>query len=125
MIRTDIEKITLENENYRKVLRTNKHQQLVVMCLKPGEDIPAEVHHGSQFIRIESGRGRASSWNRSGKSTDSVLRDGVSLLIPAGTRHYVRNTSKTKSLKLYAIYSPPEHRSNARNKRQPELQRHD
>lgn len=101
----NIEKITKENENFRKVLYTAKNSQLVVMALKPGEEIGEEVHNLDQFIRIEKGEGKA--------ILDSVtydIEDDYAILIPAGTRHNIINTSTDKKMKLYTIYSPPEHR---------------
>lgn len=114
--RRDIEKETLQNENYRKVLYTVPNQfQLVLMCLRVGEDIPKEKHKfTTQFIRIEEGNGRAVIGDKS-----YILRDGVSLVIPPNTNHYIKNTSKTKSLKLYAIYTPDNHPSNEIIHRQP------
>lgn len=101
----NIEKVTKENENFRKVLYTAKNSQLVVMALKPGEEIGEEVHNLDQFIRIEKGEGKA--------ILDSVtydIEDDYAILIPAGTRHNIINTSADKKMKLYTIYSPPEHR---------------
>lgn len=102
---TDIEKRTLENENFREVLFTGPHSQLVVMSLAPGDEIGAETHdHIDQFIRVEGGEGKAVL---DGKEIS--LRDGSAVVIPAGTRHNVINTSKKNALKLYTIYTPPEH----------------
>ncbi|MDP3994192.1 MAG: cupin domain-containing protein [Candidatus Doudnabacteria bacterium] len=101
----NIEKITLENENFRKVLYTAKHSQLVVMSLKPGEEIGEEIHDLDQFLRIESGNGRAVL---DGKETP--ISDGTAIIVPAGTRHNIINTSSSDRLKLYTIYSPPNHR---------------
>jgi len=107
---------TLQNGMYRKVIHTVPgHLQLVVMSLEPGEDIPLEVHPETvQFIRIESGRGVALV-----DSNAYELRDDVSLIIPPGKPHYITNSSKDRPLKLYTIYSPPEHPKNRRQKRQP------
>lgn len=112
----NIEQETLKNELYRKVLYSVPNRfQLVLMCLKPGEDIPVEVHSkGVQFIRVESGTGKAVV-NR----IVYRLKDGVTITIPPGAKHYISNTSRTKSLKLYAVYTPPEHAPNRVNKRQP------
>ncbi len=118
-MRSNIESLTVKNKNYRKVLHTNKYQQLVLMSLNPSEDIPIEKHVGSQFIRIEKGRGRARIWKASGISKDYILKDGVSLIIPPKHKHYIWNTSKDEDLKLYSIYSPPEHQPGLINKRQP------
>ena len=101
----DIEKKTLENRHFRQVLYTAPHSQLVVMTLAPGEEIGLERHeHGDQFIRIESGRGEAII---DGKR--HALADGVALVIPAGAEHNVVNTSVSEPLRLYTVYSPPEH----------------
>ncbi|HPL62723.1 MAG TPA: cupin domain-containing protein [Syntrophales bacterium] len=99
----DIEKATKENSNFRKVLFTAPNSQLVVMCLQPGEDIGMEVHDLDQFIRIEKGEGKAVL---DGK--EHSLEDDWAVVIPAGTGHNIINTGK-KPLKLYTIYSPPEH----------------
>ncbi|MBU6141551.1 cupin domain-containing protein [Patescibacteria group bacterium] len=101
---TNIEKASLENENFRKVLYTAKNSQLVVMSLKPGEDIGEEVHQLDQFIRIEAGTG-ATVLN--GVRQD--LKDGSIVLVPAGTRHNIINTSSDAPMKLYTLYAPPNH----------------
>lgn len=101
----DIEKATKENKNFRKVLYTAKNSQLVVMSLKPGEEIGAEVHTLDQFIRIEKGKGKAVLDN-----VEHKIEDDYAVVIPAGARHNIINTSKDKEMKLYTIYSPPEHR---------------
>ena len=101
----DIEKLTLENENFRKVLNTSANSQLVVMTLQPGEDIGTEVHEEhDQFIRIEEGQGKAVL-----DGEEYALEDDFAVVIPAGTEHNVVNTSETEKLKLYTIYSPAEH----------------
>ncbi|MDD3486953.1 MAG: cupin domain-containing protein [Candidatus Moranbacteria bacterium] len=102
---SNIEKDTLENENFRKVLHTAKNSQLVVMALKPMEEIGEEVHTLDQFIRVEKGTGKAIL-----DGAESMLEDGTAVVIPAGTKHNVVNTSETETMKLYTIYSPPEHR---------------
>ena len=102
---TNIEKKTLDNVNFRQVLFTGPHAQLVVMALKPGEEIGLETHdHLDQFIRVEAGHGTALL---DGK--EHVLEDGSAVVIPAGTKHNIINSSRTEALKLYTIYSPPEH----------------
>ena len=101
---TNIEKETLENENYRKVLYTAKNSQLVLMTIQPGDEIGLETHDLDQFIRIEAGKA-------------TVLLDGVehsveddwAVVIPAGTAHNVVSTGD-EPLRLYSIYSPPEHK---------------
>lgn len=101
---TDIEDATIKNEDFRRVLYTAPNSQLVLMMLKPGEEIGAETHDLDQFIRVEAGRGTA---QLNGK--DYPIQDGSALVIPAGTRHNVINTGQ-EALKLYTLYSPPEHR---------------
>lgn len=101
----NIEDETLRNENFRKVLYTAKHSQLVVMSLKPGEEIGEEVHTLDQFIRIEQGTGKAIL---NGEEYD--VQDDFAIVIPAGTRHNIANTSPDVFMKLYTIYSPPEHK---------------
>ena len=103
----DIETKTQENTAYRKVVYTGK-QQFVYMSIKPLDDIHKEVHNEhDQFIRIEDGEGTAIINDKTYK-----LYDGIGLIIPAGATHQIINTSKDKDLKLYTIYSPPEHKSN-------------
>jgi mannose-6-phosphate isomerase-like protein (cupin superfamily) len=102
---TDIEKKTLENTNFREVLFTGPHAQLVVMALRPGEEIGMETHDDvDQFIRVEAGEGVAIL-----DGEEHPLRDGSAVVIPAGTKHNVVNRSRGEALKLYTIYSPPEH----------------
>lgn len=100
----NLEKATLENENFRKVLFTGKHSQLVLMTLQPGEEIGLETHHThDQFIRVEAGEGSAVI----GEST-YPLSDGVAIVIPSGTQHNVVNVGEMP-LKLYTLYAPAEH----------------
>lgn len=101
----DLEKKTLENENYREVLYTAPNSQLVVMSLRPGEEIGMEVHaEHDQFIRIEKGSAKAVL-----NGEETALADGSGLVVPAGTEHNIINVSDSEPLKLYTIYSPPEH----------------
>ncbi len=101
-----IEKQTVENEFFRKVLFTGRHVQLVVMCLQPGEEIGNEVHGNvDQFFRIEEGEALF-VFNNTEKH---AAKDGDAVVVPAGTYHNVINPSKTAKLKLYTIYSPPNH----------------
>jgi len=96
---------TLQNENFREVLNTAQHSQLVTMSLLPGEDIGIEVHDiVDQFIRIEEGEGEAIL---NGEEHD--LSDGVAIIVPAGVEHNIINTSSDKKLKLYTVYSPAHH----------------
>ena len=102
---TDIERRTLDNEYFRDVLFTGPHSQLVVMSLRPGEEIGMETHDDvDQFIRFEAGQGKVVL---NGK--EHAVEDGSAVVIPAGTEHNVVNTSKSEALKLYSIYTPPEH----------------
>ncbi len=101
-----IEKQTLKNKNFRQVLYTGKYCQVVVMCLKPGEEIGNEVHESvDQFFRIEEGKAKFVLNN----SEEHVVRENDAVVIPAGTYHNVINTSKSKKLRLYTVYSPPNH----------------
>lgn len=101
-----IEKQTLENTYFRRVLFTGKHAQLVLMCLAPGEEIGDEVHQNvDQFFRIEHGEGKF-IFN---EQQERPVRDGDGVVVRAGTYHNVINTSKTEALKLYTLYSPPNH----------------
>jgi len=101
----NIEKLTLENENFRKVLYTAPHSQLVLMSIAPNEDIGEEVHHLDQFLRIEKGTGKAVL-----NDIEYLLEDGSAVVVPAGVKHNIINTSDSEPLKLYSIYSPAEHR---------------
>ena len=101
----NIERKTLDNENFREVLYTAKHSQLVVMTVQPGDEIGLERHEGhDQFIRVERGTGVAIL-----DGQRHPLEDGSAVVIPAGTEHNVINTSRTEALRLYTIYSPAEH----------------
>ena len=101
----DIEKLTEENTDFRRVLYTGKNLQLVLMTLRPGEEIGAEVHEDrDQFFRVEMGEGEISI-----DGNVSAVRSDMAMIVPAGARHNVRNTGD-EPLKLYTIYGPPEHR---------------
>jgi mannose-6-phosphate isomerase-like protein (cupin superfamily) len=101
-----IEAETLKNSDYRRVLFTGEHAQLVVMCLGPGEEIGNEMHADvDQFFRIEHGEARFVL----NEKEEHLVRDGDAVVIPAGTYHTVRNSSKAIPLRLYTIYSPPNH----------------
>lgn len=101
----NIEKLTLENDNFRKVLYTGHHSQLVLMSLKPGEEIGSEVHpENDQFFRFESGEGKVII-----DGNEYSVSDGDAVIVPKGAEHNVINTSSTESLKLYTIYSPAHH----------------
>lgn len=100
----NIEKVTKENNNFRKVLYTGKSSQLVLMSLNPGEEIGAEVHDLDQFLRIEEGNGIAVL-----DGVEHAVSDDWAIVVPAGANHNVKNTG-TVPMKIYTIYSPPEHR---------------
>ncbi len=103
---TNIENETLQNENFRKVLYTAKHSQLVLMTLKPKEEIGEEVHEvNDQFFRFEKGQGRVII-----DGNEYEVSDGSAVIVPAGAKHNVINVSEAEPLKLYTIYSPPHHR---------------
>ncbi|MFA5368956.1 MAG: cupin domain-containing protein [Candidatus Paceibacterota bacterium] len=102
----NIEKLTLENDNFRKVLYTSKHSQLVLMSLKPSEEIGMEVHEDNdQFLRIEKGNGKCII-----DGNEYEISDGAAIIVPSGAQHNVINTSETEDLKLYTIYSPAHHK---------------
>lgn len=101
----NIEKLTLDNGNFRQVLYTGKHSQLVLMALKPNGEIGMEVHEDNdQFFRFESGTGKVII---DGNEYD--VKDGDAIIVPSGSQHNVINTSSTEALKLYTIYSPAHH----------------
>ena len=100
------EKATLENNNFRKVLYTGKHNQLVLMSLWPKEEIGMEVHpDNDQFFRFEKGQGKCVI-----DGNEYEISDGVAIVVPAGAQHNIINTSDTEELKLYTIYSPAHHK---------------
>jgi mannose-6-phosphate isomerase-like protein (cupin superfamily) len=102
----NIEKETLENNNFRKVLYTGKHSQLVLMSLKPQEEIGMEVHpDNDQFFRFEKGEGKCII-----DGHEYALADGSAIVVPAGAEHNIINVSATADLKLYTIYSPAHHK---------------
>lgn len=101
-----IEKDTLENDNFRKVLYTGKHSQLVLMSLEPNEEIGFEVHtDNDQFFRFEQGQGKCII-----DGNEYEVSNGSAVVVPAGARHNIINTSDTEELKLYTIYSPAHHK---------------
>ncbi len=103
---SNIEKDTLENGNFRKVLYTAKHSQLVVMSLKPKEEIGMEVHpDNDQFLRFEKGIGKVVI-----DGNVYAVADGSAVIVPSGAEHNVINVSETEELKLYTIYSPAHHK---------------
>jgi mannose-6-phosphate isomerase-like protein (cupin superfamily) len=102
----NIDEITNQNNFFRKVILTTTHQQLVVMHLNPSEDIGMEAHPTvDQFIKIESGEGIAIL-----NGEEFSFSEGYSITIPAGTNHNIINTSSEKPIKIYTIYSPPNHK---------------
>ncbi len=102
----NIEKETLENKNFRKVLYTSKHSQLVLMSLKPQEEIGMEVHsENDQFFRFEKGQGKCII-----DGNEYSVSDGSAIVVPAGAEHNVINVSESEDLKLYTIYSPAHHK---------------
>jgi mannose-6-phosphate isomerase-like protein (cupin superfamily) len=102
----NIEKATLENGNFRQVLYTGRHSQLVLMSLAPGEEIGMEVHpDNDQFFRFEKGEGKCII-----DGNEYELTDGVAIVVPSGAQHNIINTSQTEELKLYTIYSPAHHK---------------
>lgn len=107
----NIENATMKNENYRNVVYTVPgSMQLVLMSLAPGEDIPREIHpHVTQFVRVESGEGELTIDYPEEKTTYKI-KDGSAVVIPMGLYHYFKNTGDS-DLKLYSIYTPPEHPS--------------
>ncbi len=101
-----IEKLTLENENFRRILYTAKSTQLVLMTLQPMEEIGEEIHASSdQFFRFEQGEGKVII-----DGNENAVINGDAVIVPAGSKHNVINTSTTESLKLYTLYCPPHHR---------------
>ncbi len=110
----NIEEETIKNTNFRKVLYTNTNQQLVLMSLKPEQDIGKEIHKDvDQFIRIEQGNGKAIINNN-----QYLLKNGSVILIPRGSEHNIINIGNT-DMKLYSIYSPPEHKNHLINRIKP------
>lgn len=102
----NIEELTLTNTDFRKVLYTAKHTQLVLMSLQPGEAIGQEVHaDNDQFFRFEAGQGRVTI-----DGNVHEVKDGSAVIVPAGAQHNVENTSATEPLKLYTLYSPAHHK---------------
>lgn len=115
---TDIEKATLENTFFRKVLYTGQHMQLVLMSLQPGEEIGLEIHEVTdQFLRIEKGEGIVVM-----NGEEHTVKDGDAFIVPAGAKHNVINTSKTNPLKLYTLYSPPHHKDGTVHKTKEEAE---
>ena len=103
---SNIEKASVDNTSFRKVLYTGRHSQLVLMSLKPNEDIGLEVHpDNDQFFRIEQGVGKCVI-----DGSEYQLADGSAVVVPAGAEHNIINTSTSEELKLYTVYSPAHHK---------------
>ena len=113
----NIEHLSLANEFFRQVLYTDAHLQLVVMALKPGEDIGEEVHELHQFIRVEKGDGKAVL-----DGEERTLSDGSIVIVPTGTKHNIINTSSKDPLKLYTLYAPPNHKDGTVHKTKADAQ---
>ena len=110
--KTNIERDTLKNKNFRKVIYTGANSQLVLMSLKPKEEIGLETHpENDQFLRFEGGTGRVVI-----DDSKYSVKDGDAVVIPAGAKHNVVNTSATDELKIYTIYSPPHHKDGTMHK---------
>lgn len=102
----NIEQLTIENTNFRQVLYTSKHSQLVLMSLRPGEEIGVETHNeNDQFFRFEAGEGLVQI-----DGNEYVVGDGSAIIVPTGAEHNVINTSAVEDLKLYTLYMPPHHK---------------
>jgi mannose-6-phosphate isomerase-like protein (cupin superfamily) len=103
---TNIEKDVMDNSNFRKVLYTSEHLQVVLMNLKPGEEIGEEIHNANdQFFRFESGNGKCII-----NGNDYNVSNGDAIVVPAGAKHNVINTNNSSELKMYTIYAPPHHK---------------
>ena len=104
--KTNIEKDTLDNNNFRKVLYTSKHVQLVLMSLRPGQEIGEEIHHeNDQFFRIEGGHGKCII-----DDNEYEIKDGDAIVIPTGSKHNIINIDTQTDLKMYTLYAPPHHK---------------
>ena len=99
----NIEQLTVENEDFRRVLYTGQHSQVVLMSIEPGDDIGEEIHHVDQFLRFEKGEGKSII-----DGVEYSVTDGSAVLVPAGARHNILNTG-TGALKLYTVYAPANH----------------
>ncbi len=116
----NIEKMSEENENFRRVIYTARYSQLVVMSLPPSGDIGEEVHGLDQFLRIEEGTGKTVL-----NGIEYPLESGSAIVVPAGTRHNIINTSPDKPMKLYTVYSPPNHRDGVVHKTKEEAEKNE
>lgn len=115
----NIEELSLKNTNFREVLFTSQHEQLVLMSLLPNEEIGEEVHEiVDQFLKVESGEGKVVIDNE-----EQFVSDGFSVVVPAGAKHNLINTSSEKPLKLYTVYAPPHHKDGVIHKTKAEAER--
>ena len=120
-VKTNIERDTIKNKNFRKVIYTSKHSQLVLMSIKPKGEIGLETHpENDQFLRFEGGTGRVII-----DDSKYTVKDGDAVVIPAGAKHNVVNTSATEELKIYTIYSPPHHKDGIVRKTKEEAEAND
>ena len=118
---SNIEKDALKNENFRKVLYTSKHIQLVLMNLKPGEDIGEETHPNiDQFFRFEAGNGKCII-----NGNEYMVENGDVIVIPAGSKHNIINMDTVKELKMYTIYGPPNHKDGIINATKKDSEKND
>lgn len=109
--KSNIEQDTIENSNFRKVLYTGEHSQLVLMTLQPGEEIGLEIHDDTdQFFRFEKGEGKVVV-----NETEYIVVDGDAVVVPAGAEHNIINTSGSETLNMYTIYSPAHHKDQTIN----------
>lgn len=119
--KTNIERDTLKNRNFRKVIYTGANSQLVLMSLKPKEEVGLETHpENDQFLRFEGGTGRVVI-----DASKYSVKDGDAVVIPAGAKHNVINTSATDELKIYTIYSPPHHKDGTIHKSKEQAEKDD
>ena len=119
--KTNIERDALKNRNFREVLYTGKNSQLVLMSLEPKEEIGLETHpENDQFLRFEGGTGRVIV-----DESKYTVKDGDAVVIPAGAKHNVVNTSATEELKIYTIYSPPHHKDGTVHKTKEQAEKDD
>lgn len=114
----NIEEASLQNENFREVIYTAEHSQLVLMSLLVGEEIGEEVHTVDQFIRCDEGEGKAII-----DGVEHSISDGFAIVVPAGARHNIVNTSTSDSMKLYTLYAPPHHKDGTIHKTKAEAER--
>jgi mannose-6-phosphate isomerase-like protein (cupin superfamily) len=119
--KSNIEQDTLDNINFRKVLYTGKHSQLVLMSLQAGEEIGLETHdENDQFLRFEGGNGKVFI-----DGNEYTVADGDAVIVPAGAEHNVVNVSESEELKIYTIYSPPHHKDQIVRKTKEEAESND